>query len=223
MSVILFVACAMFSAGFDVGGSASARLLLGLSPEGLVVAGAEVTDPALIAVRLAESNDAVDDLLALDAAIVEAMESIREHEAALLADPEEDEAPLLALIVDRDELIDERNAAVDALFAFVVADLPPAVVARLGFWRQAAAVRVPAHFRAVDRTPVQWRVIERAHRRCLSAEVQETDPDPEDLAVVTAIEGEADVIAAHARMSTLLDAMKEAFETHLGEAAPGGS
>ncbi len=195
---------------------APTALSLSVSPEALVVADATLDAPMLIAIRIEASDEELNVLFSLDEGIAESMALIESLQEALAADPGLAIVGLAAAIDDRDALILARTQVASSIATAIVQDLPAFASEGLARWRSAAAYRVPPEFRVLDRSAAEWRLIERAYRRCVAAEIRGESPDPTDQALIAAIVADPMVAAARSRLLTTLEAMTAAYELHLG-------
>jgi hypothetical protein len=103
----------------------------------------------------------------------------------------------------------EAIAGLKQAIAATAAGDPATLLARID---TNARWRVTPHYKVFDATAAEWTVIERAFRGYEAAVAQEESPDQESVALLQAIEGDANVVAARQRLENDLATIRAVFD-----------
>ncbi|MCP3999069.1 MAG: hypothetical protein GY722_29000 [bacterium] len=191
---------------------------IGITPESLVLADVEQHAPAILASISAASNERLA-LVAAHQAVDSASQNMAQVASQLQAGSDEDGlADLIAARVAAEaELLQRRTelqALRDTIRTAVTSGLPPAAVICINTSRQAAAYRVPTEFRVLQRTPEQWKAIERAVREEKKAMKRGVPLAQQYAGLLTAIRSDPQVAGAEQRLVLHLSAVRQIFQNY---------
>lgn len=162
----LVAASPQASADMDpVQGVVATATSIGVTPESLVIADLHGS-AELCLVRIEAAHDARTQLSALQELSAEAAEILTIRAQQVLAN-EEDEgvhAMYEEAVAAFDAIEVQLESLRQELFDYVMQDLPPERVAALVTWKSARGYKVPAAFRAVQRSADDWKTLEVAVR-----------------------------------------------------------
>ncbi|MEM7227812.1 MAG: hypothetical protein AAF432_03255 [Planctomycetota bacterium] len=187
---------------------------IGLSPASLLACDVSQSDATTMLQGIETETVLVADMDAKEAVIVNAAAALADAQAALSADPGNQQ--LATAVTAAEQAVDDAESAFITarclLYDTVLGHVGPQVLVDLESWRIAAVHDVPDAFRVVSQTDDEWREVSRALRIEARSLRRGLAVDAAVTAMLDAIRDDAAVVAAGQRLSSSLTVMNALFE-----------